>query len=125
LFEGIEWNRSENVPMVKLADEEAVYGPPDFVKIDVEGHELEVVRGLGSLPKSLSFELLPVDRHNALECIAFLNSRADWTWNLSIGESFHMVFKQSVDHRKMTEFILNMSDRDRSGDIYAKRIGHN
>jgi len=122
LFDGIAWNRSESVPMVRLADEEAVFGRPVFIKIDVEGHELEVIRGLRSLPRALSFELLPVDRKNALDCIAFLTERSDWTWNLSIGESFHMVFDKPVDHHRMTEFILGMDEGDRSGDIYAQRI---
>jgi FkbM family methyltransferase len=62
LFDGIAWNRRESVPMVKLADEEAALGRPVFIKIDVEGHEIEVIRGLRSLPQALSFELLPVDR---------------------------------------------------------------
>jgi FkbM family methyltransferase len=59
LFDGIAWNRRESVPMVKLADEEAALGRPVFIKIDVEGHEIEVIRGLRSLPQALSFELLP------------------------------------------------------------------
>lgn len=122
LFDGITWNRSESVPMVRLADEEAALGRPVFIKIDVEGHELEVIRGLRSLPRALSFELLPVDRQNALDCMVFLTERSDWTWNLSIGESFYMVFDKPVDHHRMTEFILGMDEGDRSGDIYAQRI---
>ncbi|MDF1568495.1 MAG: FkbM family methyltransferase [Spirochaetaceae bacterium] len=122
LFDGIAWNRSESVPMVRLADEEAALGRPVFIKIDVEGHELEVIRGLGSLPRALSFELLPVDRQNALACMTDLTEQADWTWNLSIGESFHMMFDRPVDHHRMTEFILGMDEGGRSGDIYAQRI---
>src|SRR6202042_3395213 len=51
----------------------AKYGVPFFVKIDVEGHELNALRGLQWPVPYLSFELnLPEFRSEGEECIGVL-----------------------------------------------------
>lgn len=46
------WDRSETVPLTTLDKAIERFGIPDFVKIDVEGHELKVIQGL-SQPVSM------------------------------------------------------------------------
>jgi FkbM family methyltransferase len=49
------------------------YGPPFFVKIDVEGYELAALRGMRRPVPYLSFEVnLPEFRPEALECVELL-----------------------------------------------------
>lgn len=49
------------------------YGLPFFIKIDVEGHELKVLRGMQKPVPFLSFEVnLPEFRREGLECIQVL-----------------------------------------------------
>ncbi|HMD00769.1 MAG TPA: FkbM family methyltransferase, partial [Ferruginibacter sp.] len=46
------------------------HGVPDYIKIDVEGNELNVLKGLSQPVQFISFEvLLPEFRHDALVCI--------------------------------------------------------
>jgi FkbM family methyltransferase len=53
----------------------ARYGVPSYVKIDVEGHENVVLRGLTRKVPLLSFEVnLPEFREEALDCIACLEA---------------------------------------------------
>jgi FkbM family methyltransferase len=64
----------ETVSMEQLI---AVHGPPFFVKIDVEGHELSVLRGLQQPVPFLSFEVnLPEFKREGLECVRVLGHLA-------------------------------------------------
>jgi FkbM family methyltransferase len=55
----------------------ATQGVPFFVKIDVEGHELNVLRGMKRPVPYLSFEVnLPEFRREGLECIQMLENLA-------------------------------------------------
>ena len=51
------------------------FGKPDFIKIDVEGHELEVLKGLNSSIQTIVFEAnLPGAISSTIECIELINS---------------------------------------------------
>jgi hypothetical protein len=48
--------KTADVSTVTLADAIARYGAPQFIKVDVEGHEFEVLGGLKTPVRYLSFE---------------------------------------------------------------------
>jgi hypothetical protein len=51
------------------------YGVPDYVKVDVEGYELEVLRGLTHPVRMISFECnLPEFCQESTECLNILDS---------------------------------------------------
>ena len=45
-FKGIVWDRKEKVKVTTLDNIISSHGLPDYCKIDVEGYELEVLKGL-------------------------------------------------------------------------------
>jgi hypothetical protein len=62
------------VETMTLDDALRAYGPADYVKIDVEGHEVAVIRGLSHAPPLLSFEAnLPEFRSETIECVDHLS----------------------------------------------------
>lgn len=66
------------------------YGVPDFSKIDVEGFELEVLKGLNRKVPALSFEYcVPEMADKLYKCLQRLNIMdPSASYNYSIGESF-------------------------------------
>ncbi len=65
-----EWKNIETISIDSLV---AKYGLPYFIKIDVEGYELNVLRGMSRPIPYLSFEVnLPEFRGEGLECIEVL-----------------------------------------------------
>ena len=64
----------------------ARHGRPSYIKIDVEGHELAVLRGLRQPVPCLSFEVnLPDFREESLECVRLLNElNSDGQFNYAI-----------------------------------------
>lgn len=65
-----QWKKVETVSIEQLI---AAHGLPFFVKIDVEGHELNVLRGMQRPVPYLSFEVnLPEFKLEARECVEVL-----------------------------------------------------
>jgi FkbM family methyltransferase len=70
---GLDFVQRRTVETTTLEELIASYGRPLFVKIDVEGYELNVIRGLRQPVPYLSFEVnLPEFRPEGLECVALL-----------------------------------------------------
>ena len=70
---GLEFNQTKMVDTTTIEDLISEHGFPLFVKIDVEGHELSVLRGLQRSVHCLSFEVnLPEFRSEGLECVRVL-----------------------------------------------------
>lgn len=74
---GLEFGRCKTVETTTLNDLIVAYGLPLFVKIDVEGYEVCVIRGLKHAVPFLSFEVnLPEFRQEGMECVRLLGGLA-------------------------------------------------
>jgi FkbM family methyltransferase len=74
---GLNFAQRQTVPTTTLEDLFVRYGRPFFIKIDVEGHELMVLRGMRQAVPYISFEVnLPEFRQEGLECVALLERLA-------------------------------------------------
>ena len=70
---GLDFAKSKTVETTTLEDLIAQYGRPRFIKIDVEGYELNVIRGLQHPVSCLSFEVnLPEFRPEGQQCVSLL-----------------------------------------------------
>jgi FkbM family methyltransferase len=67
------WNKVEMIEQVTIDEIIQKYGDPEFIKIDVEGYELEVLKGLNRPVKMVSFEYtIPEQTEKAINCIMHL-----------------------------------------------------
>jgi hypothetical protein len=91
------------------------------VKIDVEGYEAEVLAGLTTAVRALSFEYLPASRQGALDCIARLDVLGRYRFNWSLGERHSLVSAHWLDADGMRAVLAAMPATAPSGDVYAVR----
>jgi FkbM family methyltransferase len=85
----IEYQDSYEITLTTLDELIRQFGLPYFIKIDVEGYENNVIRGLNQVPDFLSFETnLPEFLEETLECIAHLRKLSPGiSFNYSIAEN--------------------------------------
>ena len=79
--------RELTVPCTTLDRLIEKYGVPAFTKIDVEGSEPDVLRGLSRPAGTLSFEVTPELLHRTEQCLARLEELGYRKFQFSAGES--------------------------------------
>jgi hypothetical protein len=90
---------------------------------DVEGFELEVVRGLSVPVDALSLEWLPTTTDIALGCLSYLSELGPIRCNLSFGESMKLATREWVEpHDLASALKLLRSETQLWGDIYVQFV---
>jgi FkbM family methyltransferase len=119
-FAGVRWENSFPIQVTTLDALIDRYGEPAFCKIDVEGYELEVLRGLSRPLRALSFEYIPAARDLSLHCLERLNVLGNYEYNWSERESHHLHSPEWLASGEMAAFIAGLSPVSHSGDVYAR-----
>ena len=78
------WNQSITVKVDTLDALIATHGMPDFCKIDVEGFELDVLRGLHRPLPMMQFEYQPWSVEKAVACIECLEGQTAYRYNITM-----------------------------------------
>ncbi len=115
------WDREIMVPVTTLDVLIARYGAPDFVKIDVEGHEQAVLQGLSTPLPALSFEFTTIQRETAHACLDRLGELERYEYNLSLGEEHKLRHDTWLDAEALRAEIDALPRSANSGDVYARR----
>jgi len=124
-FAEYDWNKVETVEMTTLDNLIKEFGVPKFIKIDVEGYELEVLKGLHSPVDMISFEyFVPEQLVRATDCIKRINEiNGNIECNYSVGESMKFELQDWITYENMLEHIKQPGFTATDfGDIYIRRI---
>ncbi len=113
------WDRSVTVPVTTLDRLIEEYGQPVFCKIDVEGFEFEVLKGLSRPIKVISLEYSPEFLDPAIRSVRRLASMGMHWFNYSVGESMRLSLEEWVEAERMCDILADVSDRTMYGDVYA------
>lgn len=122
-FDRVTWDRPVAVSTTTLDALIARYGPPDFIKIDVEGAEPRVLAGLSSPVRALSFEVVPSARDAAQACVDRIAALGEYRFNWSPGESHRMTWPEWIDAAALRAWLAGLRPDEPSGDVYARRSG--
>lgn len=118
-WEGQVWDDRITVPVTTLDAMIADHGTPDFIKIDVEGHELEVLKGLTQPVRALSFEFTTIQRDVAFACLVALEAMAPYRFNFSLGEEHSLRLPKDATASEVTEILSALPMSANSGDVFA------
>lgn len=118
-FADVSWNQSFEVAATTLDALITAHGRPAFIKIDVEGAEVQVLEGLSQPVPALSFEFLPRAMDAADACVARLATLGDYRFNWSLAESGTLVSPDWADGPSLLR-TLRAQPPSRHGDVYAR-----
>ncbi len=123
-FSAYQWNEQYEVPVKTLDEVVSQYGVPDFCKIDVEGFELEVLKGLSAPIRLLSFEFTREFIQDARQCVDRLESLGKVGFNFALGDNLiqnpRFEIKDWVGGEQLFREIQSVPAPTLWGDIYAQ-----
>jgi FkbM family methyltransferase len=110
---GLEFARHKSVETTTLEELIVTHGLPFFVKIDVEGYEVKVIRGLKHSIPFLSFEInLPEFTREGLECVKLLDAlAADGKFNYAADVQRGMALEQWLGAEEFSSVLEQCSER--------------
>lgn len=118
-FEMVKWDSVQNVQVTTLDALIAEEGVPRYIKIDVEGFELDVLSGLSRPVAIISVEYLPGLPDLAHAVIDRLLELGPYRFNPVRGEEGDFLWDEWSDAEAVKRWLASLSADDKSGDLYA------
>lgn len=119
-FSRINWDERIPVEVTTLDALVAEFGKPTFCKIDIEGYELEALRGLSQPLPAISFEYLPPTKDKAIACVDRLLELGPYSFNVIRAEYPRFALPGWVAAPVIREWLNARELDDRAGEIYAR-----
>ena len=120
-FSDSKWDKVISVDTTTLDQLINDYGHPKYIKIDVEGFELEVLKGLTKKTGIISFEFTSEFFIDAIKCLDYLHLLGYQKFNYSEGERKKFNFDWTSKDKILEEIENKIKTNDYLwGDIYAQ-----
>ena len=115
------WDTKILVEMTTLDELIKTYGLPSYIKIDVEGYELDVLMGLTQKAGIISFEFTSEFLDHSINCLNYLQKIGYEEFNFSLGER-RKFFSSWRNQNSLVEILKNEIKNDKLlwGDIYCR-----
>jgi len=119
-FATVTWDRQVPVVVTTLDSLIDRFGVPAFCKVDVEGSEPDVLRGLSRPIRALSFEYIPAIREATQACLARLEGLGRYEYNWTEREVPYLRSASWLDAESISAIIAALPSQAHSGDVYAR-----
>jgi FkbM family methyltransferase len=119
-FDRVHWSDRLEVEVKSLDELIRRHGRPDFIKLDIEGHEADALAGLGQPIAGLSFEFLRGTLERSLACLDRIEALGPARYNAVAGEQRHWRWPEWQSAEAMRAWLASGADELASGDIYAR-----
>ncbi|MDQ1238864.1 MAG: hypothetical protein QG577_1049 [Thermodesulfobacteriota bacterium] len=119
-FSRYRWTRSITVPIRTLDSLIEAFGLPAFCKIDVEGYEYEVLRGLSRAIPCMSFEFHVEYLEPALSSIAHVSGLGPYEFNFTVGNWTRFQLQTWVPAQEIVNILQAIPQVTMQGDVYAR-----
>lgn len=119
-FRDVVWDSEIRLPVTTLDRVIERYGCPAFCKIDVEGAESDILRGLSQPIPLVAFEYIPALPDVAREAVALLENLGSYRFNRVVGEQHRFASGNWVAGEEVLAEIAALTPDSPSGDIYAR-----
>ena len=107
--EKIQFASRKDVKLTTLNNLIAKYGCPFFIKIDVEGYELEVIKGLDQPVPFITLECLLPEFSQELEQIITLLTQLDGDLKFNIAVHEQLIWKEFVSSTEIRNFLKSFN----------------
>ena len=120
-FKSETWDSEIDVNVLTLDLLIHKYGKPRYMKIDVEGYELEVLKGLTQKIGIISFEFTSEYLNNAKLCMQYLSLLGYSRFNVKLGNDERFILQDWVDINVVSFWLRETINQHEMlwGDIYA------
>lgn len=121
-YEAVSWTHRLEVEVTTLDFLAKEFGRPEYVKIDVEGFEINVLRGMTFNPRYLSFEFGARRKPASQECIDNLGRRG-YEFRPIVGRDYRFASREWMSHAEATAWLAGFSvEQAEYGDMFAHRL---
>jgi hypothetical protein len=119
----VVWDKRQRVEVVTLDGLIAQFGVPRYVKIDVEGFELDVLAGLTQPVAMVSVEFLPEFVPMTRAVIERLAELGDYRFNPVVGETARFLWPDWAGAEATQDWLASLPADYGSGDLFARLEG--
>jgi len=119
-FADCTWDTTATVSITTLDRLIDQYGVPDFIKIDVEGYEYQVLQGLSRPVPHISFEFVQEIIEPSILSIQYLSSLGMKKFNYSIGESMRFALDEWIEEKEICDILASLPGSMIFGDVYSR-----
>lgn len=120
-FADFRWEKKEVVEVTTLDETIKSFGIPKFIKIDVEGFEAEVIRGLSRPIDFISIEFAPEFIKGTFDCVDHLASLSKIQCQISLGESMQFMLDGWVSPEELKDKLARIDPKE-FGDVYISAV---
>jgi FkbM family methyltransferase len=117
-----DWGATIEVPMTTLDALVEEHGMPSFCKIDVEGFEPDVLRGMTRPIGMLSFEFTPETLWRTRDCVDHLSRLGPYRFNFAVHDQFAFHLSAWPTRDEFHNRLRHLPDPavKWGGDVYAR-----